>query len=455
MKTLLLPTLALLLTALPTFARLGETKAQCEARYGKQLGVTTTNQNPYYLKGGLQVIIGYQNDKAVFLFFTKLAPDTEETDLPVDEGELLSETERSALLQANAGTFKWKQQDESETADIAWDLSDGKGYAEYRDGSLEVRDKPGLEAWNKEKEAKLIAPFKDFPRLRESQTEIEKRCGKPVKALRDDQLLYSKSGYNITVTFWNGKVGQLSIQSQKLAVDPFSDDQAKSPQHLSENIITALLKTSGGGPAWEKDDADLDNDTWNRADKKAYATYRTATASLGITDEEYFDYQTQQIAKEAATKFKDIGVFGQTKADCQKLLGEPLTSAGKDPVGYRKSGVGIFITFWKERAAKITFLKAGSDDAEAEPESRAPILGGERDAILKANSDGSEWTESESESSGDEDEDEEKTTWLRADLQAIAVYDYVEKTLTIHAGDYIKHLQKDLNKKENENLDGF
>ena len=68
-----LPLLILLLTALPTLARLGETKAECEKRYGKPVG-TTGLGHTLYRKAGLGIAILFWKDKAARLEWHGIKP---------------------------------------------------------------------------------------------------------------------------------------------------------------------------------------------------------------------------------------------------------------------------------------------------------------------------------------------------------------------------------------------
>jgi hypothetical protein len=438
----ILPILALLLTALPTLARLGETKAECEARYGKPLGTTARSGNSIYLKGGHEIIIGFWNDKAIFLYFTKLKPGTKDSDLPVGISNRveLSEAEMNVLLQANSGTFKWKPS-ESEDADAAWDLSDGKGYAEYVDRSLEIRYQPALEEWVKDRNLKRAEAI---PRLGESKAELEKRCGKPVKTINPDTLAYQKGGFKIVVTFWNDKAAKLRFQSAELYKGPISGNPP--PDSLYGDEIKALLKASAGNSEWKQSAAA--EDFWNRADKKAHAIYDMDDFVLSIIDEEFSEYETAKDEKEAAAKFKDFGGLGKTKAECEKLYGKPLSAPADGPYAYHRDGIAIIITYWKDKAAKFDFIKIDARAPDADAENREPIYLAERSALLKSFGGGSDWAESEAPEDG-------KLTWLRKDRKVIAQYDRDEKIFTIYAYDYFLRLTEELDDDETKSLDGF
>jgi len=121
----LLPTLALLLlTALPTFARLGETKAECEARYGKA-DHTLKSGIVVYKKAGMDIMITFSKDKAVKIIFSK--PDPEHP----DKSLAISKAECDALLKANNGGGEWKEAPTSLPKIDTWSLGDDKAMATY------------------------------------------------------------------------------------------------------------------------------------------------------------------------------------------------------------------------------------------------------------------------------------------------------------------------------------
>lgn len=462
-----LPIALLLLTALPSLARLGETKAQCEARYGTPVG-TTKAGNTRYLKGGLEIVIIYSHDKASTLYFAKPKPGATDLDITIstnkDKRPELTQAEQDTLLQANTGTSTWQSKTGDPFGDPVWRRADGKAVAYYAAAKLEISDKASTDTDTLAAgHQPAPAPTSDdFPRLRETKAQLEKRCGPPIKTISDTRLVYRKSGYTITATFWKGKAGEYVFQSEKTATDPFAEeDKAIVPAAMpGTDIDTALKANIGSAKKWDEqeDDSDegLTEKRWNRGDQKVFAVYRHKDATLTLSDYEYLDYRIAQLKQELAVEYKDLAIFGQTKADCQKRLGEPATTLDDGRLVYHKAGIAVFTTFWKERAAKLVLIRADADDIDAatEADTRIPILHLDREALLQVNSDGSKWTETE-DSAGDL----KKTTWVREDLQAIAVYDNDEKTLTIHAQDYIKHLQQDLKEKEEEkdtkNLDGF
>ena len=115
----LLPILALLLSALPTFARLGETKAECEKRYGKPALTLDTGEDVFE-KDGIQITVTYLKGKAASIGFTKLNRDLELTD-----------AERKTLLKANASNSEWEPTPLDGNDTLRWERADKQAIAIY------------------------------------------------------------------------------------------------------------------------------------------------------------------------------------------------------------------------------------------------------------------------------------------------------------------------------------
>jgi hypothetical protein len=124
----LLPILALLLTALPTFARLGETKAECEKRYGKPFK-TLEDGIDIFKKAGLDITVIYLKDTAARISFSKANPEA--SPFKLDQSLPLSEAERDTLLKANSGGSPWKEDLEAGADYLRWKRADKKAAAMY------------------------------------------------------------------------------------------------------------------------------------------------------------------------------------------------------------------------------------------------------------------------------------------------------------------------------------
>jgi hypothetical protein len=123
------PLLLLLLTALPTFARLGETKAECEARYGKPISIIAENNGAIYQKAGLTIVITFWKDKAARVSFSKDNPD--HPGYEIDGRAPLTRVEQDTLLKANSGNSTWKKDEESDAKLVSWTRADDKAIAMY------------------------------------------------------------------------------------------------------------------------------------------------------------------------------------------------------------------------------------------------------------------------------------------------------------------------------------
>jgi hypothetical protein len=102
MKALLLLSVLISLSS-PALARIGETREQCEARYGKPVEVWKDGSTTVHEKSGLRVKCHYYEGICDHLMFSNLAKDAEGRRLPV------TETEFKTLLEANSSGQPWKK----------------------------------------------------------------------------------------------------------------------------------------------------------------------------------------------------------------------------------------------------------------------------------------------------------------------------------------------------------
>ncbi|MCW1926295.1 hypothetical protein OKA05_27320 [Luteolibacter arcticus] len=293
--------LILLLTALPSLARLGETKADCEARYGKPVR-TTASGKPVYLKGGLEIAILFWKDKAAILYIAKPtpgAPDLDNSNWEAEKRASLSQAEMDVLLKASSGTSEWKRQSEEDNPfqDLAWKRSDSKADASYYDKRLILSDTDAEAEMEKETERQEAEKLKDFGGFGETRAQCDKRYGKPIE-VDGDQADYKKDGILILVTFWKGKAARLIF----IPKPPDSEPEGKGFFLAHER--DAILKANGEGSQWkeDEDDEDLNRIAWFRADGKAFALYHSDDDNLIIASEEHTDHQRQQDEKEEAKK---------------------------------------------------------------------------------------------------------------------------------------------------------
>ena len=296
-----LPLLLLLLTALPTFARLGETKAECETRYGKPVG-TTAQGNPAYLKGGLDIVILFWKDKAITLFIGKHKPGASDLDAPGDDAETrdpLTLVEIDVLLKANSATLEWKKEEDNPFAEHSWTRADKRFYAAYGNKTLEIRNNEANNQRYEEQDREAAQNLKDFSGLGETKAQCEKRYGKSTKTILDSDI-HNKAGLQISIVYWKDKAAKISFSKVKAADSPIEPDQTVP---LSETERDTLLKANSGTSKWQAP-SESSNDIlrWERADEKALALYDQQFDKLTIFDTAYVDHQFDEKEKKAAEK---------------------------------------------------------------------------------------------------------------------------------------------------------
>jgi hypothetical protein len=98
MKTLLA---LILCSALPCFARLGETPSECTQRYGSPISVNKENQTLVFVMKDLQITAHFWEGKCYKLQFETAEHYTDGNAQP------LSEAVRLTLLEANNGGGEW------------------------------------------------------------------------------------------------------------------------------------------------------------------------------------------------------------------------------------------------------------------------------------------------------------------------------------------------------------
>src|SRR5579862_4624700 len=100
MKTIALICLATLVLMTSALARIGETEAEIEARYGKSFPVEATNGLPtkVYTFGGMLIRVVYLDGKSAVEHYSHDGSN-----------DALSDNEISKILDANGGGKKWVQ----------------------------------------------------------------------------------------------------------------------------------------------------------------------------------------------------------------------------------------------------------------------------------------------------------------------------------------------------------
>lgn len=122
MKTLL--ALVALFFTVPTFARIGETPAECIARYGEPLQVDQEKSQLIFRKGEIMLIAHFHEGKCDRLSMRKA-----EQDILGNPAEM-SDTELQVLMEANGGGKVWRKKDVLALANV-WETEDGAVSAQY------------------------------------------------------------------------------------------------------------------------------------------------------------------------------------------------------------------------------------------------------------------------------------------------------------------------------------
>jgi hypothetical protein len=141
MKFLLLLPVFCLVFAPPVSARVGETEAECVARYGKPTKETAQpggNKISLFQKSAFDIKAVFDQGKAVSVTYSR-------TPRAAGSGAI-SPSEQQTLMRVNGGKKEWRTLEPTK-ADDKYETTDGKMRARYNRGKkyLEVYDT----AWNK------------------------------------------------------------------------------------------------------------------------------------------------------------------------------------------------------------------------------------------------------------------------------------------------------------------
>ncbi|GEP44474.1 hypothetical protein [Brevifollis gellanilyticus] len=153
---LLLP--FLLLLASPAQARIGETLAECTARYGDPVSVNLDPPVTMHEKAGIRVACFYFEGKCDFIYFKNLKTDTEGTPMP------FTDAERKVLFEASSAGKDWTP--DSEEDQVAyWNCDDLQGLQQQKGERhiiIQTRAHMARSAASKTKEQKARENLKDF-----------------------------------------------------------------------------------------------------------------------------------------------------------------------------------------------------------------------------------------------------------------------------------------------------
>ncbi|GEP46402.1 hypothetical protein BGE01nite_56930 [Brevifollis gellanilyticus] len=97
-------------------ARIGETRAQCEARYGPPVEVRDNGETTVHSRAGYGVRCTYLEGKCEAIRFRKMPASPGQDDLP------FTEAEQKALMEANSGGKTWtKKREDAEFRMQQWE----------------------------------------------------------------------------------------------------------------------------------------------------------------------------------------------------------------------------------------------------------------------------------------------------------------------------------------------
>ncbi len=158
MKALLLLSVLISLAS-PALARIGETREQCEARYGKPVRVLENPQTTIHQKAGLEVRCAFYEGKCDQIIFQHIERGADGKRLPLTELEL------KTLMEANSEGKAWeKGLEDTEFGSVIWELGDLMTASLFTrpDSSLTIATKSWFDRAKAKMNPEKKGPLKDF-----------------------------------------------------------------------------------------------------------------------------------------------------------------------------------------------------------------------------------------------------------------------------------------------------
>ena len=121
----------LLLAGTRAEARIGETKKQCIARYGKP--VKYLEKGVLFVKGTLKIHVTFDEGKADSIWLQRTDPQDPTHALPISEEEIQS------FLLANSQGYKWYYSSQLPDGDMVWITKDSELGALYSQSTLSLQ----------------------------------------------------------------------------------------------------------------------------------------------------------------------------------------------------------------------------------------------------------------------------------------------------------------------------
>ncbi len=126
--------LALLLlsvTASSAVARIGETRKQCVARYGKPVNVT--EKGTLFIKGQMKIFVTFSSGRAESIWLQKIDPDVPALAMPISKEEI------DTFLAANSQGLQWRYNASLPDGDEVWITQDSELGALYSRATLSLQ----------------------------------------------------------------------------------------------------------------------------------------------------------------------------------------------------------------------------------------------------------------------------------------------------------------------------
>lgn len=130
-STALLALVLLGFTASSATARIGETRKQCIARYGKPVSVS--EKGTLFVKGQMKIFVTFSEGKAESIYLQKTDPDIPTLAMPISKEEI------DNFLAANSQGHQWRYNASLPDGDQVWITKDSELGALYSLATLSLQ----------------------------------------------------------------------------------------------------------------------------------------------------------------------------------------------------------------------------------------------------------------------------------------------------------------------------
>jgi hypothetical protein len=136
-------------------------------------------------------------------------------------------------------------------------------------------------------------------RIGETPAECISRYGEPIEKKSESELIFSKSGMVIMVTFFEGR-------GDVVAYCKAAQDVLGQPEPLSDKEIEVLIGSNGAAATWKKLPLISLDRQWGTEDGKLIARYATMSRMLVVGTAEFFK---RSAAAKAEKESKNLDGF--------------------------------------------------------------------------------------------------------------------------------------------------